>query len=203
MTGMAWLPIMHQVSLPPFGPDRQRVLAENLVMLQHRVDEIIHARGLRQRQQRIFRAERVPQRHFGVIIITFGLMHFAVRPAKLAVHVAQQRRRDHRVIERGVKCLLEIRVRRFGIEYAQRLVPCFARGFGHGVKIPVRNFRVQILSRAFDADRGQTDTDENLLAGFGFEIEVAFGFLAGGWICRPHPCPLAPRQRSQTAAKIP
>ena len=53
-------------------------------------------------------------------------MHLAVRSAKLAVHIAQQRRREQRVIERGVKVFLRCSSAGLNLDDAESCVPLLA-----------------------------------------------------------------------------
>src|ERR1022692_1118260 len=84
------------------------------------------------------------------------------------------------MIERAVKCFLEAGVLGFDFERAQGLVPFLARGSGHGIEIPAGNFRVQVFTGAFHADRGQAYADEDLFTGLRLEIEMALRFFSRG-----------------------
>ena len=174
--------------LAAFRPDRQRALTENGEMRQHRFYNVIHPAGLGQSQQRAFRAEDVPDGNFGIVVKTLRLMDIPVGTAELAVHVAQKRGRDHRVIKRGVKGLLEVVVRCLDRENAQRFFPLLAGSLGDGIKIPAGNLGDNVGEGGFAACIGDADLQEccgrcfpkvdESFYGVGFQGKFFDGFVA-------------------------
>ena len=100
-------------------------------------------------------------------------MDVGIGAAELAIHIAQERRGEEDVVERGVESLQQALVARLHPDGAKGLLPlCASRG-GDGVEIPCADLGPEIPARVLDADSGERHARYKLLSGLGLEIKVA------------------------------
>ena len=130
------------------------------------VDDIRHAVGMNQREERMLGAEGIPEREGGVIALaSLELMHLAIHAAILAVHVVKERGAQHGVVERGVEDGLVFLVGRLHLDLRKLLAPDLLGLLAGGLEVPVLLLGGQVLLRAFSRNTGETGTDEDLFTG--------------------------------------
>lgn len=80
-------------------------------------------------------------------------------PAVVAVHVAEERRRDHGVVKRCVEDPSHRRIGCFDADFRQLAVPCPAGGFAHGFEIPAGALRLHVPPGIFRGNGRKPDLD--------------------------------------------
>ena len=148
------------------------MLVELLVMRQHAAEEIVDPLRLDDRQQRMLRAERVPQRERAVVLESFVRMNLAIQSAIAAVGVVEQDRREAGMIERGIERAANGRIGRLDLHLAEHVVPLLGRSLARGLEIHRRNLGGQILAGGLDAYGRDADLHQHRLRRI-LEIELS------------------------------
>lgn len=159
----------HRPRLAPLElPDGQDAVGTVVAAGDERADDVARRGGrLHERQQRMFGAERIPQREGRPERIAVRAMDLIVRPAIATVDVAGDGRGEEAVIERGRDRSLHRRGR-VDPQHVERGVPC-GRGSG-GDRVEIAGFAQQVGDRTRLVDRGDGAGDLNRAIG-GAEIE--------------------------------
>ena len=126
---------------------------------QHRIDQVADLFGMDERQQGMRRAVGVPKREGGVIGEGRVAADRSVGAAVVAVHVAEERRRDHGVVKRCVEDPSHRRIGCFDADFRQLAVPCPAGGFAHGFEIPAGALRLHVPPGIFRGNGRKPDLD--------------------------------------------
>ena len=135
-----------------------------LILPHHRLHEIRGARAIDERQERVERAKRVPQREHRVVREALRAMDREISPAILPIHVHVDVGRQHRMIERRVEHDALITRAAVDANAAELALPRVAGRPAHGIEVPRRQLGTQVPARAFDADRRNADFHEHLPA---------------------------------------
>ncbi len=150
------VPVHAAVFHPSVDPDGQFLVGAVLVKREQAADQVVHAFGRGQREQRMERAVGVPGGERRVIGMARRAVDFLVRRAVGTVHVAEKIRMDVGMVQCGVERLRRRLVAGAEFDARELVVPGFARGGVHAVEIPCGDFRVQVGTRAFDAHRRES-----------------------------------------------
>ena len=118
---------------------------------QHRLHDVGHLLGMQHRHQRHCGPVGVPQRE-GRIVREIGVaVDRMVRTVVVAVHVAEERRSHHRMIQRRIEDALRRFILRLDLHLRQFIVPRLVGSGRRSVEIPSGEFRRKVCLRAFDA----------------------------------------------------
>ena len=139
----------HAVGLvAPQMPHRKAALLVG--NMQHRLHDVGHLLGMQHRHQRHCGPVGVPQRE-GRIVREIGVaVDRMVRTVVVAVHVAEERRSHHRMIQRRIEDALRRFILRLDLHLRQFIVPRLVGSGRRSVEIPSGEFRRKVCLRAFD-----------------------------------------------------
>ena len=118
--------------------------------VQHRLDDVGHPLRVQDGHQRHCGPVSVPQRKGRIGIAPRILMHLAVGSAVIAVHIAEERRSHHRMIQRRIEDALRRFILRLDLHLRQFIVPRLVGSGRRSVEIPSGEFRRKVCLRAFD-----------------------------------------------------
>ena len=118
--------------------------------MQHRLDDVGHPLRVQDGHQRHRGPVSVPQRKGRIGIAPRILMHLAVGSAVIAVHIAEERRSHHRMIQRRIEDALRRFILRLDLHLRQFIVPRLVGSGRRSVEIPSGEFRRKVCLRAFD-----------------------------------------------------
>ena len=118
------------------------------------------------------RTEGIPQRESGIVIPSVRLMDLIVGAVIRAVHIAEDGRGDHRVINSGIELHEVIRIISVHLDLGQFFVPTGNSFFMVLVEIIQRNFCLEILRCAFHADTRDSRIDQDLFVFLRIKIET-------------------------------
>ena len=119
--------------------------------MQHRLHDVGHLLGMQHRHQRHRRPVGVPQRE-GRIVREIGVaVDRMVRTVVVAVHVAEERRGDHRMVKGRIENPAGRLVRGRDLHLRQFIVPRLVGGLRRCVEIPSGEFRRKVRFRTLDA----------------------------------------------------
>ena len=153
----------HAVGLvAPEMPDRKAALLVGDV--QHRLDDVGHPLRVQDGHQRHRRPVSVPQRKGRIGIVPRILMHLAVGSPVIAVHIAEERRSHHRMIQRRIEDALRRFILRLDLHLRQFIVPRLVGSGRRSVEIPSGEFRRKVCLRAFDTYGRKGHFHEHLFA---------------------------------------
>ena len=140
----------HAVGLvAPQMPHRKAALLVG--NMQHRLHDVGHLLGMQHRHQRHRRPVGVPQRE-GRIVREIGVaVDRMVRTVVVAVHVAEERRGDHRMVKGRIENPAGRLVRGRDLHLRQFIVPRLVGGLRRCVEIPSGEFRRKVRFRTLDA----------------------------------------------------
>ena len=160
---------------------------------EHRLDHLAVALGLRDRQQRVLRPVRVPQREDVVVGEPVGVVDVAVEAPVAPVHVHVGHRREHRVVRGGVEDPLLLR-RPVHDDRRERLGPRALRRRADAVEVPAWDLGAEVLQRAVDADRRDGHLHLDRAARRRREVEVRLQLPAAhvGIVLVARPLPAEP-----------
>ena len=127
----------------------------------HRLNELPDPFRLGEREQRVRRAVGVPEREDRVGVEPRVTVDLSVSAAVVTVVIVEQRRRDHRVVERGVEDALRAVVG-LDLDAAELVVPGRFGRCGDGIEIRRAGFLLEIRQRVLLADRRDADTHQHL-----------------------------------------
>ena len=118
---------------------------------QHRLHDVGHLLGMQHRHQRHCGPVGVPQRE-GRIVREIGVaVDRMVRTVVVAVHVAEERRGDHRMVKSRIENPAGRLVRGLDLHLRQFIVPRLVGGLRRCVEIPSGEFRRKVRFRTLDA----------------------------------------------------
>ena len=140
----------HAVGLvAPQMPHRQAALLVG--DMQHRLHDVGHLLGMQHRHQRHCGPVGVPQRE-GRIVREIGVaVDRMVRTVVVAVHVAEERRSHHRMIQRRIEDALRRFILRLDLHLRQFIVPRLVGSGRRSVEIPSGEFRRKVFPSALHA----------------------------------------------------
>ena len=118
--------------------------------VQHRLDDVGHPLRVQDGHQRHRGPVSVPQRKGRIGIAPQILMHLAVGSAVIAVHIAEERRSDHRMVKGRIENPAGRLVRGLDLHLRQFIVPRLVGSGRRSVEIPSGEFRRKVCLRAFD-----------------------------------------------------
>ena len=119
--------------------------------MQHRLHDVGHLLGMQHRHQRHCGPVGVPQRE-GRIVREIGVaVDRMVRTVVVAVHVAEERRGDHRMVKGRIENPAGRLVRSLDLHLRQFIVPRLVGGLRRCVEIPSGEFRRKVRFRTLDA----------------------------------------------------
>ena len=119
--------------------------------VQHRLDDVGHPLRVQDGHQRHRRPVSVPQRKGRIGIAPRILMHLAVGSAVIAVHIAEERRSHHRMIQRRIEDALRRFILRLDLHLRQFIVPRLVGSGRRFFEIPSGEFRRKVRFRTLDA----------------------------------------------------
>ena len=131
---------------------------------QHRPHDVGHPLRMQDRHQRHRGAVGVPQREGRVVREAGCTVDFIIRPAVIAVHVAEHGGRHHRVVQRRVENPLRRLVLRRDLHLRQLVVPRLVGRRRGRLEIPFGKLRGEVRFGALDAHGRQGHLHEQLLA---------------------------------------
>ena len=132
--------------------------------MQHRLHDVGHLLGMQHRHQRHRRPVGVPQRE-GRIVREIGVaVDRMVRTVVVAVHVAEERRGDHRMVKGRIENPAGRLVRSLDLHLRQFIVPRLVGGLRRCVEIPSGEFRRKVFPSALHAYGRKGYFHEHLLA---------------------------------------
>ena len=131
---------------------------------QHRLHDVGHPLGMEDGHQRHRGPVSVPQRKGRIGIAPRILMHLAVGSAVIAVHIAEERRSHHRMIQRRIEDALRRFILRLDLHLRQFIVPRLVGSGRRSVEIPSGEFRRKVCLRAFDTYGRKGHFHEHLFA---------------------------------------
>ena len=118
---------------------------------QHRLHDVGHLLGMQHRHQRHCGPVGVPQRE-GRIVREIGVaVDRMVRTVVVAVHVAEERRGDHRMVKGRIENPAGRLVRSLDLHLRQFIVPRLVGGLRRFVEIPARKLRREVFPSALHA----------------------------------------------------
>ena len=132
--------------------------------VQHRLDDVGHPLRVQDGHQRHRGPVSVPQRKGRIGIAPRILMHLAVGSAVIAVHIAEERRSHHRMIQRRIEDALRRFILRLDLHLRQFIVPRLVGSGRRSVEIPSGEFRRKVCLRAFDTYGRKGHFHEHLFA---------------------------------------
>ena len=119
--------------------------------VQHRLHDVGHLLGMQHRHQRHRRPVGVPQRE-GRIVREIGVaVDRMVRTVVVAVHVAEERRGDHRMVKSRIEDALRRFILRLDLHLRQFIVPRLVGSGRRSVEIPSGEFRRKVFPSALHA----------------------------------------------------
>ena len=131
---------------------------------QHRLHDVGHLLGMQHRHQRHCGPVGVPLRE-GRIVREIGVaVDRMVRTVVVAVHVAEERRSHHRMIQRRIEDALRRFILRLDLHLRQFIVPRLVGSGRRSVEIPSGEFRRKVCLRAFDTYGRKGHFHEHLFA---------------------------------------
>ncbi len=160
----------HAVGLvAPQVPHRKPALL--VAYREHGVYYVRHLFPVQERHQRHLGAVGVPKRECRAGHVGSLSMNLSVGAPVVPVHVAEERRRHHRVVEGGVEACLCIRRRLVpAVQPAVRnpdlsefTVPVIIGGPDGSIEVPSGKLRLKIQHRALDAYRRKCDLEQDFL----------------------------------------
>ena len=132
--------------------------------VQHRLDDVGHPLRVQDGHQRHRGPVSVPQRKGRIGIAPQILMHLAVGSAVIAVHIAEERRSDHRMVKGRIENPAGRLVRGLDLHLRQFIVPRLVGSGRRSVEIPSGEFRRKVCLRAFDTYGRKGHFHEHLFA---------------------------------------
>ena len=119
--------------------------------MQHRLHDVGHLLGMQHRHQRHCGPVGVPQRE-GRIVREIGVaVDRMVRTVVVAVHVAEERRGDHRMVKGRIENPAGRLVRSLDLHLRQFIVPRLVGGLRRFVEIPAGKLRREVFPSALHA----------------------------------------------------
>ena len=118
--------------------------------VQHRLDDVGHPLRVQDGHQRHRGPVGVPQREGRIVRESGCGMHLAVGSAVITVHIAEERRSHHRMIQRRIEDALRRFILRLDLHLRQFIVPRLVGSGRRSVEIPSGEFRRKVCLRAFD-----------------------------------------------------
>ena len=131
---------------------------------QHRLHDVGHPLGMEDGHQRHRRAVGVPEREGRIVRESGCGMHLAVGSAVITVHIAEERRSHHRMIQRRIEDALRRFILRLDLHLRQFIVPRLVGSGRRSVEIPSGEFRRKVCLRAFDTYGRKGHFHEHLFA---------------------------------------
>ena len=119
--------------------------------MQHRLHDVGHLLGMQHRHQRHCGPVGVPQREGRIVREPGVAVDRMVRTVVVAVHVAEERRGDHRMVKGRIENPAGRLVRSLDLHLRQFIVPRLVGGLRRCVEIPSGEFRRKVRFRTLDA----------------------------------------------------
>ena len=146
----------------PEVPNRQTTIL--LEECNEGLDHVIHSFRLCISEQRMSRAECIPQRESAVIYPSIRLMHLLVRAIILSVYIAIDGRSNHGVIQSSIEVHTVVRISTNYLNVIQLVVPIGLRLNQILVEIIMRSLSVQVFNRTFHTHTRQGCCNHQLIA---------------------------------------
>ena len=121
------------------------------VDMEHRMGDVGHLLRMENRHQRLGSAVGVPQREGRIVHERRGAVDLAVSAPIVAVHVAELRRSDHRVVERRIEDAAGGFVRSLDTHLLQLGVPRLVGRRRRSFEVPAGKFRLHVELGVLDA----------------------------------------------------
>ena len=137
--------------------------ASLLVHVQEGLDEVHRAVRFQDREERVLRAEGVPQAEHGVHVV-IRVMYLAVDATVLAVDIVEDVGDQQAVVKCCVEDALLFARSALHLDPSERGLPFLLRLPAHGIEVPTRHFGIQVLPRALDAHCADAHLDHQWLA---------------------------------------